>query len=238
MNLCHLIDLTLLSSDTTSEQISALCDRAMQYSVAAVCVDPCWVPLCRDILSENKTIKIATVCNFPTGMATLTQVKTEIDQAILHGVDELDIVIPYQALQAQETALVQQSIAAYRDCSKGYTLKVIIESGLLTTEEIEAVSLMCVECGVDFIKTATGKAATGATLDAASIILQSIKKMGAEETTGIKLSGGIRTVAQAEDYLRLIQQQLGEAWISAKHCRFGASSLLDDIISTESFAGA
>ena len=136
--------------------------------------------------------------------------------------------MPYKQLQSGNVAAVEQYVAAYRkNCP--VTLKVIIESGELSDAEIKKAAEICIVNEVDFIKTSTGKAALGATINATEIILNSILVNKSQDKVGIKLSGGIRTIEQANEYLELIEKVFGSSWISNKHVRFGASSLLEDI---------
>jgi deoxyribose-phosphate aldolase len=220
-----LLDLTNLSDQSTSDAIHELCVQAVSHKVAAVCVYKENLAMCRENISATEDIKLATVCNFPTGTASLANVEAEIALAQELGADEIDVVMPYHLFNTGDVGALEKNIAAYRNCCTK-TLKVIIESGKLSAAQIAVAANICIANGVDFIKTSTGKVEVGATLEAAKIIAQAIKDNGAALTTGIKLSGGIRTLPQALEYINLISAILGDAWISPQHVRFGASKLL------------
>jgi deoxyribose-phosphate aldolase len=220
-----LLDLTNLSDQSSSDSIRELCEQAVLHKVAAVCLYKENLAICRENISTVENIKLATVCNFPAGTANLENILAEIALSQDLGAEEIDVVMPYHLLSAGDVIVLEKHIAAYRKaCSK--TLKVIIESGKLSAANIAIAANICIANGVDFIKTSTGKVEVGATLEAARIIAQAIKDHDAERTTGIKLSGGVRTLQQALEYINLITAILGDAWISPQHVRFGASKLL------------
>ena len=221
--LYNLLDLTNLDLNASAEDINNLCKLAQQQNVAAVCVYKDKLELCRQLMPSAE-IKLATVCNFPTGDDELINIIKEMEQALALGADELDIVIPYHFFVSKKDQQIVDYIAAFREhCPK--TLKVIIESGVLYAEQIKFVANACIDHGVDFIKTSTGKVEIGATLTAADIILAVIVARDAAATTGIKLSGGVRTSEQANKYLKLITAKVGSDYINSKHVRFGCSKL-------------
>ena len=146
------------------------------------------------------------------------------------GADEIDLVIPYKALIAGDEEKVLTYVKSSKDaCGNKAVLKVIIESGELTDELITKASQLAIDGGADFVKTSTGKVAVNATLAATEIIL-TIKASG--KNVGFKTAGGVRTVADAAQYLALVESIMGEAYIKPKLFRFGASGLLSDVYAT------
>ena len=141
----------------------------------------------------------------------------------------VDIVFPYHALIANDTNIGMQMISQAKKICANKTLKVIIESGELKTPElIKTASQISIDNGADFIKTSTGKVAVNATLNATEIMLNEIKLSG--KACGFKAAGGIRSVIDAIKYLELTEKIMGVNWINANNFRFGASSLLDDVL--------
>jgi deoxyribose-phosphate aldolase len=224
------LDLTSLNHDDTPEKIIALCHKAstpLGY-VAAICVYPQFVSLAWQTLI-NTNIRIATVANFPEGKDDITKVIVNIKQAILDGAAEIDVVIPYHAYALHHRSMVCDFIAQCKLwCGANTVLKTILETGALSPEEILMASDDAIQSGADFIKTSTGKIPVGTTLEAARIILQAIKK--ANHTVGFKVSGGIRTIEQAKNYIDLVKQIVGNEYFSPSHFRIGASGLLDVIL--------
>ncbi|MCF6777052.1 deoxyribose-phosphate aldolase [Thiotrichales bacterium 19X7-9] len=229
-----LIDLTLLDEQGHFSEIEALCQKAnhIDIPVASICIYPKFIQKARVILDDS--IPIATVINFPNGDQPVSNVIQEAEFSLNQGADEIDLVIPYQnyllSNQADEQSieLIKQIKAICHD----KILKVIIESGELRAYQfIKQASIDAILAGADFIKTSTGKVAVGATLDAASIMLDVIKDCQNQGMScGFKASGGIRTTKDAINYLELAQEKLGDGFIHRKTFRFGASSLLDDLI--------
>ena len=225
------IDLTRLEQNNSTEQIIALCRQAQTVfgNIAAVCIPPEHVTVAVDQL-QHTTIKVATVANFPTGNQALKATQQQIDQAIAAGANEIDLVMPYQALQNGQHTFVQHYLASCRQQCQQLCLKVILETGSFTSEPamLDA-ALLAIDCGADFLKTSTGKIAIGASLQAAAVLCQAIQSRP-ECEVGIKLSGGIKDPQTAQTYWQQITQQMGATWISPKHLRFGASSLLTTIL--------
>jgi deoxyribose-phosphate aldolase len=191
MDLGRYIDHTLLKPEATPHDIRCLCREAAEYKFAAVCVNPCYVDLAVSILADTD-VKVATVIGFPLG-ASLSIVKAfEAKQAVLHGADELDMVINIGAakLGLWEGVLydIQQVLAE----AQGRVVKIIVETGLLTEEEKERACRIVLESGAQYIKTSTGFVPGGATV-ADIALFKSI--LG--DKIGIKASGGIRTLEEA-----------------------------------------
>ncbi|MCS2609584.1 deoxyribose-phosphate aldolase [Halomonas dongshanensis] len=232
-----LMDLTSLNDDDTDAAIEALCQRAKTPfgTPAAVCVYPQFVVTARRALTAhnlNGTVKIATVTNFPGGGDDPMAAARETREAVASGADEVDVVFPYRALMAGDEALGLELVELCKAACGGQALlKVIIESGELATPAlIQRASELAIEGGADFIKTSTGKVAVNATLDAAEIMLNAIKASG--KPVGFKAAGGVRNAAEADAYLTLADDVMGPGWATAERFRFGASSLLGNLLET------
>lgn len=227
-----LLDLTSLSGVETDADIETLCSRASGPcgQVAAICVYPCHLPKVKTCLrrSSLQGIELATVVNFPGGDLDPDGSVREIEEALALGATEVDLVFPYRAFLAGRESEVEKYLDLCRRACP-VRLKVILETGVLGTREaIHAAGSLAVDHGADFLKTSTGKAAIHATPEAARVMLEVSAQKGA--STGFKASGGLRTMADARVYLDLAEEIMGRDWISPFTFRFGASSLLDDIL--------
>ena len=231
------IDLTDLSESATVEGARELCRRATtpHGHVAAVCLWPQFVAAAREAL-PGREVRIATVVNFPGGGEDTSSVEIETAQALADGADEIDLVMPYRAFLAGRPGFAESQIVRVRRLCDGRTaLKVILETGELgTPEKIRTAADMALAAGADFVKTSTGKVAVNATPEAAAILLEAVRDCG--RPAGFKAAGGIRSVAEAVVYLDLADRILGPGWASPATFRFGATSLLDDVLAT--LAGA
>ncbi|MBB1370433.1 deoxyribose-phosphate aldolase [Pseudoalteromonas sp. HL-AS2] len=228
-----LMDLTSLNSNDDSAAINTLVNSINPKlgTPAAVCVYSDFVAEAKIALAtrELSHIKVATVTNFPTGDAPLNTVINETLIAIERGADEIDLVIPYKALIAGDKSRVLKYVTESKKvCGSRALLKVIIESGELQTPDlIASATLLAIKGGADFVKTSTGKVAVNATLDATKTILNTIKESG--KLVGFKAAGGVKTVADASDYLTLASTIMGNDYLQANTFRFGASSLLTNV---------
>ena len=230
-----LLDLTDLNEDTNHEAIDRLCERAVtpHGTVAAICIWPRFVSHARGRL--NGSIPIATVVNFPHGGTDAEITRVETEQAVRDGAAEIDLVLPYEAFAQGERAVAEGMVRAIRDVTPG-TLKVILETGELDDERlVREASRLAIEAGADFIKTSTGKVAVNATPETARIMLEEIAAH-AERTgrrnVGFKPAGGIRTTADAGEYLALADRIMGPDWVGPGTFRFGASGVLADLLAT------
>ncbi len=226
-----LLDLTNLRDDCDDAAIENLCLRAQTPygNSAAICIWPRFVAHARQILGTGHPVRIATVVNFPSGDLAVAEVVEETRKAVEDGADEIDLVIPYKAFIAGDEAAVTGMVEAVRAACPQSTLKVILETGELKDMAlVKRASELAIAAGADFIKTSTGKVQVNATLEAADIMLRAIRESKAK--VGFKPAGGISTVADADLYLRLAESILGPNWIMPSTFRFGASSLLDDIL--------
>lgn len=232
-----LIDLTSLNKSDTHASIDQLLQKAVNRinKVAAVCVYPEFISYIKP--KTHPDISIATVVNFPDGNASLDAVAVDIKNAIKLGADEIDLVIPYaEYLENGASANAINMVKAAKELCHERVLKVIIESGELSSELIQIISYDMIKAHVDFIKTSTGKTPIGATLTAAEIILQEIALAGG--TVGFKASGGIRDYAEALKYIQLARSICGDHYINKQHFRFGVSGLLDNLLNLEPSTGS
>ena len=231
-----LMDLTSLNDDDTREKITKLCHAAHTPAgdTAAVCIYPRFVPWARKVLKEQGTpeIKVATVTNFPHGDDDIEIAKAETRAAIAYGADEVDVVFPWRAFLAGNERVGFDLVKACRLlCDEAVTLKVILETGeLKEPSKIEKASTIAIDAGAHFIKTSTGKVKVNATLEAAEVMLETIKKTN--PTVGFKAAGGVRDAETARAYLELAERIMGPGWIGKHHFRFGASSLLENLLAT------
>jgi deoxyribose-phosphate aldolase len=223
-----LLDLTDLSEGVDALRIEALCASASGAlgNVASVCVFPQWVQQAKARLS-NTSVQVTTVANFPRPDAAADEVCYLIEDVIAQGADEVDVVMPYPLL-SQDNALIAKFLDACRKAAKDHVLKIIIESGVLSLAEVSLATELAILSGADFVKTSTGKVTPGATLDAVSCMADTL--LANKSSCGIKISGGVRTVEQAQAYYVLLAEKMPASWWRARGLRFGASSLLDDIM--------
>jgi deoxyribose-phosphate aldolase len=225
------LDLTSLNDADTGADIERLCARAQTPwgTVAAVCVWPRFVALARARLPVG--VRVAAVANFPAGGTDVDATLREVQAIVAAGAQEVDVVLPWRALQAGDEAGARTLLVAARSACARQVLKVILETGeLADAAPIARASHLAIAAGADFLKTSTGKVPVGATLPAAEAMLQAIAShAGARERVGLKLSGGLRNVADLPPYLALVERTLGAAALQPGRLRIGASGLLDDI---------
>ncbi len=198
MDLASYIDHTVLKADCTLEDISKICSEAMQFHFAAVCVPPFYVKKASEYLADSP-VKVATVIGFPMGYSTTAAKVEEIKRAIDEGANELDAVVNICAVKSGMWNIVRSDIDSLVTAAhlKGKTVKIILETGLLSEEEIHKLCKICLELEPDFVKTSTGFNGEGATVATIHLLKQIL-----QDKIKIKASGGIRT---KEDALRLIE---------------------------------
>ena len=233
----HLMDLTSLNDDDHDARIIALCHQAQTPvgNTAAVCIYPRFVGLAMLTLAAQGTpeVKVATVVNFPHGDDDLATVLAETRAALADGADEIDLVIPWRALMAGDEAPARALVRGCKALCGARVLKVIIESGELQEPAlIRAASLLAIEEGADFIKTSTGKVAVNATPAACRTMLAAIAECGAQNRVGFKAAGGVKSAQEAGEYLAMAAALFGDEWLVAERFRFGASSLLGQLLAT------
>lgn len=237
-----MVDLTTLEGKDTPGKIAALCQKALRPhpgldcpSPAAVCVYPSMVRHAAKHM-EGSSVRIASVATaFPSGQTALKTRLAEVRQAIADGADEIDMVINRGAFLAGDATLVRDEISAVRDACEDTTLKVIFETSELETyDNIRAASFLAMRelRSGDFIKTSTGKTSANATLANNQVMLEAIRDhdLATGTTISMKPAGGIRSAKQALQFLVAVKETLGDAWLHNTRYRFGASSLLNDLL--------
>src|ERR671933_3059438 len=235
------MDLTTLEGADTPGKVAALCTKAIRPdpadrsvpSVAAVCVYPNLVPTAVDRV-RGSTVKVASVATaFPSGQAPTDVKVREVEEVVAMGADEVDMVIDRGAFLSGRYAKVYDEIVRVKEACGSTHLKVILETGELGTyDNVRRASLLAIAGGADFIKTSTGKISPAATLPVCLVMLEVVRDVY-EETgrrIGVKPAGGIREAKQAVQHLVLVNEPLGPEWLTPDLFRFGASSLLNDIL--------
>ena len=235
-----MMDLTTLEGMDTPGKVRHLCAKALapmdaRYGcpmVAAVCVYPTFVKTAK-ALTAGSGVKVASVATaFPSGQSPLKIKLEDVKFAVREGADEIDMVIDRGAFLAGEYNRVFDEIAAVREACGGAHLKVILETGELQTyDNVRLASEIAMRAGGHFIKTSTGKVIPAATLPVTLVMLEAIRDYYYDtgEMIGMKPAGGIRTAKEALQYLVMVKETLGAAWLSPDWFRFGASSLLTDV---------
>jgi len=237
----RMIDLTTLEGADTPGKVRALSTKAMHPdpgdpsipSVAAVCVYPSLVAVARRTLSGS-TVHVASVATaFPSGQAPLEVKLADVRAAVKAGADEIDMVIDRGAFLSGRIGQVYDEVVAVKEACGDAHLKVILETGELGTyDAVRRASLVAIAGGADFIKTSTGKVSPAATLPFTLCMLEAIRDVHDETglVVGMKSAGGIRTAKQAIQYLCVLHETLGVDWLTPDRFRFGASSLLNDLL--------
>lgn len=205
MDIASYIDHTVLKPDTTTADIEQLCAEAIEFGFKAVCVPPCYVTIAKSLLSD-RNINIATVIGFPMGYAAIQSKLSEINTAINDGVDELDIVHNITAVKNKDWQYLEKEVRLCTELihQSGKVIKVIIETGLLSDNEIIKCCELYSHIGVDFIKTSTGFNGSGATIDIVKLLRKHLP-----EYINIKASGGIRNFDIAEQLIDTGASRLG-----------------------------
>lgn len=233
--LYNCIDLTSLTGEESEPDIKQLCEKAVHplYGhVAAVCVYLQAISTVKKYIS-NSAIKLATVVNFPKGDLPFALLEKEVILALELAVDEIDIVVPYHTLKENiNSPHIYECLVNVKQMAPNVRLKAILETGVLTAAEIEKACQFALAADVDFLKTSTGKVHKGASLEAAHIMLLSIKKHFERtgKRVGFKASGGVVTLEQAAAYAELACQYLGPNYLKPETFRVGASRLVDALI--------
>ncbi|MFC2105989.1 deoxyribose-phosphate aldolase [Candidatus Bipolaricaulota bacterium] len=213
------IDHTLLGPTATKEGVKKLCQEAVQYGVASVCVNPCHAALAKNYLADSQVL-LCVVIGFPHGMSTQETKAFEAQKAIAAGADELDMVINVAALKEGDFALAEDDIRAVcataEKAPKPVYVKVIIETAFLTEEEKVAGAILTKSAGAQFVKTSTGFGPAGATIEDVALLRKTVG-----DEMGVKAAGGIRDAATAQ------------AMIDAGASRIGASRTVEILDSIE-----
>jgi len=235
-----MVDLTTLEGMDTPGKVRALCAKALRPdpsdpttpSVAAVCVYPDLVGVAREAVGQS--LHVAAVATaFPSGRSSLAIKLQDTADAVAAGADEIDMVIDRGAFLSGDYAKVHEEITAVKSACGDAHLKVILETGeLRTLDNVRRASWLAMLAGADFIKTSTGKVTPAATPPVTLVMLEAVRDF--EQVTGrrigVKAAGGIRTSKEAIAYLVLVSETAGEAWLTPDLFRFGASSLLNDLL--------
>jgi deoxyribose-phosphate aldolase len=236
-----MMDLTTLEGADTPGKVAALCSKAVRPdpadlsipSVAAVCVYPNLVPIAKQRLAGS-LVKVASVATaFPSGQSPLDVKLADVRDAVEFGADEVDMVIDRGAFLSGRYTKVYDEILRVKEACGDAHLKVILETGELGTyDNVRRASLLAMAAGADFIKTSTGKIQPAATLPVTLCMLEAIRDVHDEtgRMIGMKPAGGIRTAKQAIQYLVVLHETLGPDWLTPDLFRFGASSLLNDVL--------
>ena len=236
-----MIDLTTLEGQDTKGKVRQLCQKAIHLHdklpglphVAAVCVYPTMVGVAKQALGDHKINVAAVATAFPSGMAPRKIKIEETKIAVAEGADEIDMVISRGAFLQGEYRFVFDEIAAVKQACGNAHLKVILETGELSTlDHVRRASVLAMHAGADFIKTSTGKIQPAATLPVTFTMLQAIRDYYREtgRMVGMKPAGGISTSKLAIHYLVMLRETLGNAWMTPEWFRFGASSLANDVL--------
>jgi deoxyribose-phosphate aldolase len=236
-----MMDLTTLEGSDTAGKIAFLCRKAIQpldprYQVpscAAVCVYPNLVKIAKKFL-EQSSVKVASVATaFPAGLMPTKLKFREVRGAVRDGADEIDMVINRARFLTGEYERIFDEIAATREACGAAHLKVILETGELQTyDNVRLASEIAMRAGADFIKTSTGKISPAATMPVTLVMLEAIRDYFYETgiRIGMKPAGGIRTAKEALAYLVMAKETLGDDWLNSALFRFGASTLLNDVL--------
>jgi deoxyribose-phosphate aldolase len=236
-----MVDLTTLEGADTPGKVRSLCAKAARPdptdasapAAAAVCVYPDLVATAVDALSGT-SVQIASVATaFPSGRASLETKLHDVRDAVAAGATEIDMVIDRGAFLAGRYLQVYDEIVATKAAAGPAHLKVILETGeLATLDNARRASWLALIAGGDFIKTSTGKVTPAATPPVALVMLEAVRDFAAVtgDLRGVKLAGGIRTTKEAVRYLVMVNEVVGDSWLTPSLFRFGASSLLNDLL--------
>lgn len=236
-----LMDLTQLSESMDADDARKLVFRASKNAIAhtaAICLPRSLVSEARSAL-HDESIKIATVVNFPSGDASLEEIHDQVIEALEASADEVDMVLPYKKILSDPEFCKQAVRQTVFDCSRRKAkVKVIIESGELTEDSLIVATKFCAQVGADFVKTSTGKTPRGARISDVQKILTQLRSFRDQNgrTIGLKVSGGIRTQDQAEEFIRMAEKIMGRDYVRPETFRIGASSLLDNILEGQPIA--
>ena len=236
----RMVDLTTLEGMDSPGKVRAMCAKALRPDptdpsappVAAVCVYGDLVATARSVVSDR--VHVAAVATaFPSGRASLAVKLLDTRDAVAAGADEIDMVIDRGAFLAGQHARVSDEIAAVKTACGPAHLKVILETGeLVTYDNVRRASQLAMDAGADFIKTSTGKVTPAATMPVTLVMLEAIRDhfYATGLRIGMKPAGGIRTAKQALAYLVMVKETLGDDWLTPDLFRFGASTLVNDVL--------
>ncbi len=237
----RMIDLTTLEGRDTPGKVRALCQKAIRPqpgdptipSVAAICVYPSLIAEAKEAL-RGSTVRVASVATaFPSGQSFRDVKLAEVREAVDAGADEIDMVIDRGAFLSGDYGTVFDEIVEVKEACGEAHLKVILETGELETyDNVRRASILAMAAGADFVKTSTGKVTPAATLPVTLVMMEAVRdfERATGRLVGIKPAGGIRTAKEAIGYLVVLYETLGPRWMTPELFRFGASSLLNDVL--------
>lgn len=237
----RMVDLTTLEGADTPGKVRALCAKAKRPDpadptcppVAAICVYPAMAGIAAESLAGSGVHLASVATAFPSGQAPLEVKLADTRDAVAAGADEIDMVISRGAFLAGDYSRVFDEIVAVKKACGRAHLKVILETGELGTyDNVRRASWLAMLAGADFIKTSTGKVAVNATLPITLVMLEAVRDFRERHgrIIGVKPAGGIKTTKDAVKYLVLINETVGDEWLTPDRFRFGASSLLNDLL--------
>jgi deoxyribose-phosphate aldolase len=235
-------DLTTLQGNDTPGKVRRLCRKARWPiqdddvdcpSVGAVCVYPNMVPVAYEEIKDTNINLAAVASYFPSGQVPLEDKLDDIQSARDAGADEIDVVLNRGAFLRGDYAQVYDELAAIRDVTGSAHLKVILEVGELETyDNVRLAGQIAIDAGADFVKTSTGKVDPAASIPVTLVMLETIRDhyFRTGEKVGMKPAGGIRKAKESLRYLAMVKETLGDEWLTPERFRFGASSLLNDVL--------
>ena len=235
------LDLTTLEGSDTAGKVRQLCAKAVCPaptlpeipSVAAVCVYPSLVAVASEALAGTGVRTAAVATGFPAGQVSLEAKLRDTTDAVGDGAQEIDMVISREAFLSGDDTRVMREIEAVKEACGRAHLKVIIETAELGSyEHVRHASMLAMEAGADFIKTSTGKAASGATPEVCLVMLEAIRDhvQRTGRVVGFKAAGGVSSTKAVLHRLVLVKETLGDEWLTAERLRIGASSALNDLL--------
>lgn len=236
----RMIDLTTLEGMDTPAKVFSLCQKARYPlightvpSVAAVCVYPTMVATAKQAL-RGSGIQVASVATaFPSGQSSIDLRLQEVREAVAAGADEVDVVISRGTFLQGAYSTIYDEVVAFKEACGNAHLKVILETGELGSyDQVRKASQIAIDAGADFIKTSTGKVKVNATMGVTLVMLEAIRDhyLKTGRKVGMKPAGGIRTAKEAWHYLVMVKETLGDEWLTPELFRFGASTLLNDVL--------
>jgi deoxyribose-phosphate aldolase len=248
LDIVRLLDLTSLSDGDTAESIRILCARAREpleasltdvagiprgsLHVAAVCVFDRFVPVAVDALQGSEVRVAAVTAGFPLPLTTLAQRAAQIRSAVADGAHEVDVVVTRDHVLSARWEALYSEVRTLREACGRARIKTILATGSLETlDNVARASLVCMMAGADFLKTSTGREQVNATIPVGLTMARAVRayRERTGHAVGLKPAGGIRLASQAREWLHIVVEELGTAWLEPDRFRIGASALLEDV---------
>ena len=227
----EVLELTHLADGTTEADIVALCEKARtpHGDVAAVCVPPKFVALARQTLGPRSAVAVATVANWPRGRSKVDYVAAEAEIAFFEGADEVNVVLPWRSVKSRDprtpTSMVEECA---RQPNRKQFIKVTLEAGELGEEElVREAARSALDCGAEFLETATGKTENKARLEHARMILEELRD---HRVDGGFKAGEMKTLEDCRAHLQLAAEIMGEDWITPDNFRLGGEGVLEEVL--------